>query len=88
LKRTPIDQQKAALLFAAGLAIVFGLSYINERYQEINWRDFTNEYLNKANVERLEVVNKKWVRVIAKNPGPVKKFSFFFQITKNYRTKD
>jgi AFG3 family protein len=73
LKRNPIDQQKAALIFAAGLAVVFTLSYINERYTEINWRDFTNEYLNKGNVERMEVVNKKWVRVVPKNPGPVRK---------------
>jgi AFG3 family protein len=68
-KEGPTDQQKAATLFTLGLAVVLGLSFFNERYQEINWRDFVNEYLSKNNVERLEVVNKKWVRVIAKNPG-------------------
>ena len=71
MHRSSTDQQKAFLLFAAGVALVMGLSFMNDRYQEINWRDFTNEYLIKGNVDRLEVVNKKWVRIIAKSPGPV-----------------
>ena len=49
-------------------------SYYVERYREISWRDFVNEYLNKGMVERLEVINKKWVRVMTKNPEVVSLF--------------
>ncbi|XP_051175471.1 AFG3-like protein 2 [Leptopilina boulardi] len=35
----------------------------NVNYQEITWKDFVNNYLNRGSVEKLEVVNKKWVRV-------------------------
>ncbi|XP_012279522.1 AFG3-like protein 2 [Orussus abietinus] len=37
------------------------LSVSNEK--EITWREFVYSYLNKGLVEKLEVVNKKWVRV-------------------------
>nr|XP_033790006.1 AFG3-like protein 2 isoform X3 [Geotrypetes seraphini] len=32
--------------------------------KEITWKDFVNSYLSKGTVERLEVVNKRFVRVI------------------------
>lgn len=32
-------------------------------YKEITWKDFVNSVLAKGTVEKLEVVNKKWVRV-------------------------
>lgn len=38
--------------------------------EEITWKDFLNNYLAKGTVERLEVVNKKFVRVISSG-GPV-----------------
>ncbi len=62
-----MDQQKAFLLFAAGVSVIFAYSYFYERYKEITWRDFINDYLNKGMVERLEVINKRWVRVTLKN---------------------
>lgn len=31
--------------------------------KEITWKEFTTEYLNRGIIERIEVVNKKWVRV-------------------------
>jgi AFG3 family protein len=62
-----MDQNKAFLLFSAGMAVIFAYSYFYERYKEITWRDFVNDYLNKGMVDRLEVVNKRWVRVVLKN---------------------
>ncbi|GAB6021062.1 AFG3-like protein 2 [Chamberlinius hualienensis] len=45
------------------LAILGGLAFNEMRYKEITWKEFCNNYLGKGIVERLEVVNKKWVRV-------------------------
>jgi AFG3 family protein len=59
------------LIFLAGMATVFTLSAYNDRYKEITWRDFVNEYLNKERIEKLEVINKKWVRLSLKNPEMV-----------------
>lgn len=43
---------------------VLGLLAFNEmRYKEITWKEFVNSYLGRGIVEKLEVVNKKWVRV-------------------------
>lgn len=47
------------------------ISMYNERFKEITWRDFVNDYLSKGTVDRLEVVNKKWVRIILKNQEQV-----------------
>lgn len=33
------------------------------RYREVTWKEFVHEFLAKGAVERLEVVNKKWVRI-------------------------
>ncbi len=33
------------------------------RYKEITWKEFITNYLSRGIVEKLEVVNKKWVRV-------------------------
>lgn len=39
------------------------LAYYEMGYKEIAWKEFVNNYLAKGIVEKLEVVNKKWVRV-------------------------
>merc|ERR1719251_276198 len=47
-----------------GLATVLGLILLNEsRYKEISWKEFVTSYLSTGRVERLEVVNSKWVKV-------------------------
>lgn len=33
------------------------------RYKEITWKEFVNNYLSRGVVDKLEVVNKKWVRI-------------------------
>lgn len=43
---------------------ILGLLAFNEmRYKEITWKEFVNAYLARGIVEKLEVINKKWVRV-------------------------
>ncbi|CAG2104005.1 unnamed protein product [Medioppia subpectinata] len=43
---------------------VLGLLAYNEmRYKEITWKEFINNYLSRGVVDKLEVVNKKWVRI-------------------------
>lgn len=39
------------------------IAYYEMSYKEITWKDFVNNYLARGHVEKLEVVNKKWVRV-------------------------
>ena len=67
-------QQKNFFYFAAGVALITAVSLYYDRFKEITWRDFVNEYLNKGLVDRLEVVNKKWVRVVLKNTEQVNNF--------------
>ncbi|CAF0730860.1 unnamed protein product [Adineta steineri] len=50
-----------AVLVGGGIAAYF--TYTNSLYREITWKDFVSTYLLKGYVDKLEVVNKKWVRV-------------------------
>lgn len=54
-------------IVGANVAIILYFLYKQMRYQEITWKDFSWQ-LNSNNIERLEVVNNKWVRVI-RTPG-------------------
>lgn len=53
----------SSLLVTIAIAIVAYLGINEFRHKEITWKDFTQNYLNRGSVEKLEVVNKKWVRV-------------------------
>ncbi len=59
-----------ALLAGGGIVFFAIMQYYNS-FREITWRDFSNNYLNKGNIERLEVVNKKWVKIILKSKEKV-----------------
>lgn len=50
-------------LIGINVAVVIYLLYKQMRYEEITWKDFTWQ-LNNSNIEKLEVINKKWVRVV------------------------
>lgn len=67
----PFNQSKPFYFFMAGIAAVFVISMFNERYKEITWREFLNDYLNKGSVDKLEVINKKWVRIGLKHQEQV-----------------
>jgi len=63
------DKEKMMIFGAiAGIALVAAMAYYEMGYKEIAWKEFMNNYLSRGAVERLEVVNKKWVRVKL-NPG-------------------
>ncbi len=62
-----MNQIKSFLPFVAGLVLVGSYIYFYDQYKEISWREFVKEHLNKNTVERLEVINKKWVKVVSKS---------------------
>ena len=61
---------------------IIAYAFYANRYREIKWRDFLSEYLLQNRVDHLEVVNKRWVRVILdkshNEPVCVKIILFFF----------
>jgi len=46
-----------------GVTILGLLVFYQNHYREITWKDFTTNYLSRGVIEKLEVVNKKWVRL-------------------------
>ncbi|XP_011642238.1 AFG3-like protein 2 [Pogonomyrmex barbatus] len=57
---------KDKIFLSVALATIGVLSYVivqDLNQKEITWREFIYNYLNKGVVDKLEVVNKKWVRV-------------------------
>ncbi|XP_059612543.1 AFG3-like protein 2 isoform X2 [Phlebotomus argentipes] len=58
------DKEKWIVFGALGtVALVGALAYFEMGYKEIGWKEFVTNYLARGVVEKLEVVNKKWVRV-------------------------
>lgn len=58
------DRDKWLILGAvATVALFSSFAFFEVGYREIAWKEFVNNYLAKGIVEKLEVVNKKWVRV-------------------------
>lgn len=56
----------------AGLVISFAVLFQSDlRYKEISWKEFVVNYLSRGLVEKLEVVNKVWVRVQLNNKAAV-----------------
>ncbi|KAK2188955.1 hypothetical protein NP493_119g07067 [Ridgeia piscesae] len=51
------------LAVITGVTILGMIGLYQGRYKEITWKDFLTYYLSRGVVERLEVVNKKWVRI-------------------------
>eukprot|EP00066_Takifugu_rubripes_P016151 XP_011605417.1 PREDICTED: AFG3-like protein 1 isoform X2 [Takifugu rubripes] len=56
------------LVTAAGLTSVLLYFYFRDNSIEISWKDFVHNYVSRGVVERLEVINKQYVRVILQ-PG-------------------
>ncbi|CAF1376484.1 unnamed protein product [Didymodactylos carnosus] len=59
----PFTNNRTWLAILVGSTIAFYFAYQNAIYKEITWKDFVAQYLLKGYVDKLEVVNKKWVRV-------------------------
>ncbi|XP_075045184.1 mitochondrial inner membrane m-AAA protease component AFG3L1-like [Mixophyes fleayi] len=59
------DKDFRSLFFlAAGIAVGFMLVYLKDSGKEISWKEFVQLYLERGLVDRLEIVNKQYVRVI------------------------
>jgi hypothetical protein len=54
--------KKLALVVGAVVFAQFVSSIM--AYKEISWKEFVSEFLEKGKVQRLEVVDKRWVRVV------------------------
>uniref|UniRef100_A0A672L155 AFG3-like protein 1 n=1 Tax=Sinocyclocheilus grahami TaxID=75366 RepID=A0A672L155_SINGR len=52
------------LITMGGVASVLLYLYLRDPGREITWKDFVHRYLDRGLVDRLEVVNKQFVRVI------------------------
>lgn len=52
-----------ALATLAAVGLLGVAAYYQMSYREITWKEFSKNYLAKGIVEKLEVINKKWVRV-------------------------
>ncbi|XP_068141857.1 mitochondrial inner membrane m-AAA protease component AFG3L2 isoform X1 [Drosophila tropicalis] len=64
------DRERWILLGAIGAVVLVGsFAFFEMGYKEISWKEFVNSYLSKGIVEKLEVVNKKWVRVRLQQNG-------------------
>merc|ERR1712242_385315 len=58
------DKQKWMQLLGMGVVTAAGLALMNaSRYREISWKEFVTSHLATGKVERLEVINNKWVKV-------------------------
>ncbi|XP_067003473.2 mitochondrial inner membrane m-AAA protease component AFG3L2 [Anabrus simplex] len=58
------EREKWIIFGMVGTVALLGtLAFYEMGYTEIAWKEFVNNYLAKGVVEKLEVVNKKWVRV-------------------------
>merc|ERR1719318_2504223 len=58
------EKQRVATMVGLGLATVLGLAFLNQsKYREISWKEFVGSYLSTGRVEKLEVINNKWVKV-------------------------
>ncbi len=58
------DKQKIIATLGLGaiaLSMIAGMNYLS--YREISWKEFVNNYLARGTVDKLVVVNGKWVKV-------------------------
>lgn len=82
--RPPIDENnRNQLLFSVAVTIAgmaaFSWVMMGGSATEITWKEFATDYLSAGQVEKLEVVNKKYVRVWLK-PGHMKGRYVWFNI--------
>ncbi|PIO71954.1 hypothetical protein TELCIR_06130 [Teladorsagia circumcincta] len=53
--------------FAVSIGVIIAIYLIVEyqSYREISWKEFFHEFLEPGIVDRLEVVDKRWVRIVS-----------------------
>lgn len=58
------ERDKWLIIGVVGTVALLGtIAYYEKGYKEIAWKEFVTNYLSKSIVEKLEVINKKWVKV-------------------------
>ncbi|XP_049931024.1 AFG3-like protein 2 isoform X2 [Epinephelus moara] len=77
----PWDDKEFRMYFLIGAAFWTTVTYyffFRDGGREVTWKDFVNNYLSKGVVDRLEVVNKRYVKVVF-SPGkmPVDGYVWF-----------
>ncbi|VDL76752.1 unnamed protein product [Nippostrongylus brasiliensis] len=65
---SPLDQfpggwQQIAISIGVIIALYLVMDY--QSYREISWKEFFHEFLEPGIVDRLEVVDKRWVRIVS-----------------------
>ncbi|XP_016380622.1 AFG3-like protein 2 [Sinocyclocheilus rhinocerous] len=63
----PWDDKEFRMYFLCGMAFWTAVTYyffFRDGGREVTWKDFVNGYLAKGVVDRLEVINKRYVKVI------------------------
>ncbi|KAM9701247.1 LOW QUALITY PROTEIN: mitochondrial inner membrane m-AAA protease component AFG3L2-like [Menidia menidia] len=63
----PWDDREFRLYFLGGVAFWTAATYyffLRDGGREVTWKDFVNSYLSKGAVDRLEVINKRYVKVV------------------------
>lgn len=61
--KNPGDPNYLNWALGGALGVLTLLALYESRYKEITWKEFINNFLTRGTVEKLEVVNKKWVKV-------------------------
>ncbi|GAA6232781.1 AFG3-like protein 2 isoform X4 [Lates japonicus] len=77
----PWDDKEFRVFFLSGAAFWITITYylfLRDGGLEVTWKDFVNNHLSKGVVDRLEVVNKRYVKVVF-SPGkmPVDGYIWF-----------
>ncbi|KAM4801584.1 mitochondrial inner membrane m-AAA protease component AFG3L1-like isoform X3 [Urocitellus parryii] len=70
------DFRNLAIL-GAGVSVGFFYFYFRDPGKEITWKHFVQYYLARGLVDRLEVVNKQFVRVIPSPGAPSERYMWF-----------
>ncbi|XP_072219341.1 mitochondrial inner membrane m-AAA protease component AFG3L2 isoform X2 [Leuresthes tenuis] len=67
----PWDEKEFRMFLLIGMAFWTAVTYyffFRDGGREVTWKDFVNNYLSKGVVDRLEVINKRYVKVVF-SPG-------------------
>ncbi|CAL8277707.1 unnamed protein product [Lota lota] len=74
----PWDDKEFRLCLLSGVAFGVTVTYLlRDGGREVTWKDFVNNCLAKGTVERLEVVNKRYVKVVYTPGTPVDGYVWF-----------
>ncbi|XP_034007092.1 AFG3-like protein 2, partial [Trematomus bernacchii] len=80
----PWDNKEFRMYFLSGAAFwttIFYFLFFRDGGREVTWKDFVNNFLSKGVVDRLEVVNKRFVKVaFSSGQAPVDGMFVWFNI--------